>query len=661
MKRESFYISTPIYYVNGEPHLGHAYTSIVADVLARYHRQSGVPTFFMTGTDEHGQKVQEAAKAAGKTPKEFVDGMAALFKPLWNELNVSNDHFVRTTDLDHEAVVAEVWKKMTESGDIYLGEYEDFYCVHDETFWKEGQLLEGHLCPNPWCKRPVEKRKEKSYFFKLSKYQQPLLDYYREHPDFVLPDYRMNEVTSFVNGGLQDLSISRTSFSWGIPVPGDPAHVIYVWVDALFNYVSGIGYKSDRSRYEKFWPATIHLIGKDILRFHAVYWPAFLMSVGLPLPEHVYAHGFWNIEGQKMSKSLGNWIDPREIVATFGLDAFRYYLLREIPLGPDGDFMRSSLLSRINSDLANDLGNLLSRSISMGFKFVAGAVPQPAPEADNPAARKAIAVYNAYRQSMDEFKTNKALSDIWELVSYLNRYIDEKAPWVMARDAANKRELEVVMYNLLESLRLISVMLAPFMPDSVLNMLQQLGYEKPETDFDAVGRWGVLAEGMKLQKGRLLFPRIDVEVAEKKETAVSDSKPETIKTDKPAPAVQVESKEPAKAAEKTLPEGLIEYDDFAKVQLKVGRVLEAEKVEGADKLLKLKVDTGEERTIVAGIALHYKPEEIVGKNIIVVANLQPRKLRGIVSNGMLLAATQKDGKLAIVTTDGPIEGGSRVG
>ncbi len=655
MSNKSFYITTPIYYVNGEPHLGHAYTTIAADVLARYNRQSGVPTFLMTGTDEHGQKVEEAANKAGETPKQFADKVSKMFSPLWDKLNISLDHFIRTTDEDHKEVVSKVWKMMADKGDIYLGEYEDYYCVHDETFWKEGQLLEGNLCPNPWCKRPVEKRKEKSYFFKLSKYQEPLLEYFEKHPDFVLPDYRMNEVRSFVQGGLQDLSISRTSFSWGIPVPEDPKHVVYVWVDALYNYVSGIGYSGDKERYEKFWPANVHLIGKDILRFHAIYWPAFLMSAGLPLPKHIFAHGFWNVEGQKMSKSLGNWVDPNEIVDTFGLDSFRYYLMREIQLGPDGDFSRASLIGRINSDLANDLGNLLSRSASMAYKFSGGKAPKPTSQEGNPVAEKCMAVLDAYHKNMQTFKTSKALGDVWSLISTLNRYIDDQAPWVLAKDESKHEQLQGVMYNLLESLRQISIMIQPFMPDSSVKMLAQLGIDEPVFEFENNKQWGLLPEGTELKRGKPLFPRLDPKMLEKadekddKQAAKEDKKSE-----------RKDSKKDKKAA-KELPEGVIEFGDFTKVQLKVGKVLEAEKVEGADKLLKLKVDTGEERTIVAGIAQHYKAEEMVGKNVVVVANLNPRKLRGILSEGMLLAATQKDGKLAVVTTDGPIEGGSRVG
>ena len=508
MTRPAFFISTPIYYCNDKPHIGHAYTSIAADVLARYNRMMGAPTFFLTGTDEHGQKVVQAAREAGREPKPFVDGVMRQFRDLGIRMDISFDRFIRTTDEDHEAVVAELWKRLEAAGDIYLGEYEDWYCVHDETFWTENQLLEGYLCPNPWCKRPVEKHKESSYFFRLSKFTKPLLDYYEKHPDFVLPDYRMNEVRSFVSQGLKDLSVSRTSLKWGIPVPGDDEHVMYVWLDALTNYLTGSGFLYDEAKHETFWPPAVHLVGKDILRFHAVYWPAFLMSAGLPLPGHIFAHGFWTVDGQKMSKSLGNFIDPCEIIDEFGLDPLRFFLMREIPLGPDGDFSRAALVGRINSDLANNLGNLLSRSLAMTNKYLDGEVPAPTGQ-DSPFVARCIEAETRYHDAMDGLQPNRALAAIWQIVSLSNKYIDEKAPWALAKEPDRRSELAGMMYDLLESLRRVALMIRPFMPETAGKMLVQLGLEDRSPAEEDLGAWGRLAVGTKIRRGKALFPRVE--------------------------------------------------------------------------------------------------------------------------------------------------------
>jgi len=652
MSRKPFYVSTPIYYCNDIPHIGHAYTTITADVLARYHRLVGDKTFFLTGTDEHGQKVEKAAEALGKKPKEFVDGVVTHFQELWETLNVSNDRFIRTTDEDHKEVVTELWKKMEAAGDIFEGEYEDWYCVHDETFWTESQLLEGNLCPNPWCKRPVEKKREKSYFFKLSKYTEPLLKYYEDHPDFVLPEFRMNEVKSFVSQGLMDLSISRSTINWGIPVPGDEKHVMYVWVDALTNYLTASGYLKDEEKYETFWPATIHLIGKDILRFHAIFWPAFLMSAGLPLPKHVMAHGFWTADDMKISKSLGNRIDPTELVDIFGLDAVRYFLMREIQLGADGNFSYKAIANRVNADLANDLGNLLSRSLAMTKKYMDGVVPDKT-AADCKMANVCAQAEADYQKAFDNHMPNKALVATWEVISYANKYIDEQAPWVLAKDDANKQELADTMYNLLEALRRIGAMISPVMPDTSAKLLAQLGLESITVNGDTLGNWGELEPGTKTQRGESLFPRVDMKKVEKLiESKAAEA--EKKKADSKAESKTVEKQEPENIA-------LVEFTDFTKLALRIGVVKTAEKVKKTDKLLKLTVDTGEDRTIVAGIALHYTPEELIGKKVVVLTNLKPRKLRGIESEGMMLAATAPDGTLRLLTTDEIIPAGSTIG
>lgn len=637
MEKRPFYVTTPIYYVNGLPHIGTAYTTIAADVLARYHRMMGHETLFLTGTDEHGQKVEEAAEKKGLKPKAFADEVVAEFKKVWSALNISNDRFIRTTDADHKAVVHDLWKKMEANGDIYLGEYEDWYCVHDETFWTQGQLLEGKLCPNEWCKRPVEKHKEKSYFFKLSKYTEPLLKYYEEHPDFVLPDYRLNEVKSFVSQGLNDLSISRTTFDWGLPTPDDPAHVIYVWVDALTNYLTGSGYLvGDSEKYETFWPATVHLIGKDILRFHAIYWPAFLMSAGLPLPKHVMAHGFWTIEGGKMSKSLGNWIDPMETIEDYGLDALRYFLMREIPLGPDGDFSKAGLVGRINSDLANDLGNLLSRSLAMTKKYAASLVPKPT-DGNSPLGRVCKRAEEKYNEAFSKkYSPHHALLSVWEIIKKANQYIDEKAPWVLAKDESKAEELQGVLYDLLESIRRVGVMLWPVMPDAIEKLMAQMGLDETAITGESLEGWGRLKEGLEIQRGKSLFPRVD--------------KVEANKEQKPKERKKAEQK----PKEEKAVEGVrfAEFSDFQKLQMKVGVIKSAEPVPETDKLLHLFVDTGEVRSIVAGIAEHYKPEDLVGKKVVILVNLKPRKLRGVLSEGMMLAAKSKQGTLRVLTIDG---------
>nr|WP_320050440.1 methionine--tRNA ligase [uncultured Desulfuromonas sp.] len=506
---KTFYITTPIYYVNDVPHIGHAYTTLACDVLARYKRARGYEVFFLTGTDEHGQKVEKAAIAGGETPLELADRVMQRFAALWQKLNIDNTDFIRTTQQRHKEGVQKMFTQIQEQGDIYLGAYEDWYCTPCETFWTETQLLDG-CCPD--CGRPTEKLKEESYFFRMSKYQQQLLDHIEANPDFIQPRSRRNEVLSFVREGLRDLSISRTSFSWGIPVPGDDKHVIYVWFDALNNYITALGYPEDKQgNFEKFWPCSVHVIGKDILRFHTVYWPTFLMAAGLPLPEKVFAHGWWTVEGKKMSKSLQNVVEPNMLVDTYGIDPIRYFLLREVPFGLDGDFSHTALIHRINSDLANDLGNLVSRSTAMLSKYFGGTLPAPTAvtEMDQPFIDQFPAKMALIDQQMNDLAFNKALLSIWELISSANKYIDDTAPWALAKDEAQKERLGTVMYNLLEAVRLVGLMVAPFMPDTGKRILEILGQDSSNLMLNSQDQWGGLQAGTIIEKAPPMFPRIE--------------------------------------------------------------------------------------------------------------------------------------------------------
>ncbi len=607
---KKFYVTTPIYYVNDVPHLGHAYTTIAADVIARYKRLKGYDVFFLTGTDEHGQKIEKSAKEKGITPKELADQVVVNFKRLWERLNITYNHFIRTTDDYHERVVQEIFQRLYDKGDIYLGEYEGWYCTPCESFWSKSQLVEGKLCPD--CGRPVERLKEKSYFFRLSAYQDRLLEFYEKNPDFVLPRFRMNEVKAFVKQGLEDISISRTTFKWGIPVPFDRDHVIYVWFDALFNYISGIGYGRDEEKFRRYWPADVHIIGKDILRFHAIYWPAFLMAAGFEPPKRLFTHGWWTVEGRKMSKSLRNVVDPNRLIDTYGADAVRYFLLREVPFGLDGDFSHKALAHRINGELANDLGNLVFRVLTMTVKYMDGVIPTPTESRDRELEELATRMVEEVDRHLEVLAFNRALESIWEVVRAANKYIDTKAPWSLAKEG-RREELANVLYNLLETIRIVGVITHPFMPTKMGDLLEQLSCSREPSEDDL--QWGKLPCGKKVKKGKPLFPRVDEEkIAEEIEKELAEGEKEE------APEVSIE--------------------EFARMRIVVAEVLHAERVPKTDKLLKLILDTGKDkRTVVAGIGAHYSPEELVGRKVLYLSNLKPKKLRGITSQGMILAAS----------------------
>ncbi|HYG60603.1 MAG TPA: methionine--tRNA ligase [Symbiobacteriaceae bacterium] len=648
-----FYITTPIYYPSDKLHIGHSYTTVAADALARYHRRRGHDTWFLTGTDEHGQKIERAAAAVGKSPQQFVDEIVDWIKDLWKALHISYDDFIRTTEPRHEKAVQKIFTKLYEQGDIYKSSYEGWYCTPCETFWLEGKLKEGN-CPD--CGRPVELTREESYFFRLSQYADRLLQHI-EQTDFIQPASRKNEMVSFIRQGLEDLCVSRTSVKWGIPVPLDESQVIYVWLDALSNYITALGWGTEQDDlYKRFWPADLHLVGKEIMRFHTIIWPCILMAMGEKLPERVFGHG-WLLFGtgaEKMSKSKGNVVDPFVLIERYGLDAVRYYLLREVPFGSDGTYTEDAFILRTNVDLANDMGNLLSRTTQMINKFAEGKIPAaPAAADDKVLSTLAADVVREYEAAFDRLEISTAVTAIMKLVARANKYIDEQAPWALAKDPAQAGRLANVLYSLAESLRLIGVLLTPILIHTPERIWDQLGLN-PETvrtvEWEKATAWGGLPAGTEIRRGNPLFPRIEVD----KEAA-----PKVEKT----PAAPAAPAEPVKAVTEPV-EGvaLIEYEDFAKVELKVSTILEAEKVPKADKLLKLQLEVGEERRqIVSGIAQHYTPEELVGKRIILVANLKPKALRGIESHGMLLAASTADGKLSLVTLDKPdFPSGARV-
>ncbi|KOP71360.1 methionyl-tRNA synthetase [Lysinibacillus sp. FJAT-14745] len=654
-QNKTFYITTPIYYPSGKFHIGTAYTTVASDTIARYKRLRGYDVRFLTGMDEHGQKIQEKAAEAGKHPQEYVNEIADAAKKLWALMDISYDDFIQTTQERHTITVEKIFQKFLDNGDIYKGEYEGWYCTPCESFFTETQLVDGN-CPD--CGRPVHKVKEESYFFNMKKYADRLLAYYEENLGFIEPESRKNEmINNFIKPGLEDLSVSRTSFDWGIKVPGDPKHVIYVWVDALTNYITSLGYLSeDETLFNKYWPADVHVVGKDIVRFHTIYWPIFLMALDLPLPKKVFAHGFIMMKDGKMSKSKGNVIYPEMLIERYGLDATRYFLLRELPFGSDGVFSPESFVERTNFDLANDLGNLLNRTISMINKYFDGIIPTEnlqSTEFDAALKEQAESVRIKYEESMEKMQFSVVLSDVWTLVSRTNKYIDETQPWVLAKEESDKPKLGATMRNLAESLHQIAVMLQPFMTSTPKRIIEQLGLDDKFLAWETIETFGntIPANIKVVEKGIPIFPRLESEV---EITYIREEMRGSVKTPQ-----EEEAKEEQKEAEiPEIPE--ITIDDFMKIDLRVATVTACETVPKADKLLKLQVDLGyEQRQVVSGIAKFYSPDELIGQKVIVVTNLKPVKLRGELSQGMILAG-EKDGILKLASVDPKLENGAKV-
>lgn len=666
--KKTFYITTPIYYPSGKLHIGSSYTTIACDAMARYKRMKGFDVFYLTGLDEHGQKIEQKAEELGVKPQEYVDDMAMDVKKLWKLLDIDYTKFIRTTDLDHKQSVQKIFQRLLDQGDIYLGEYEGWYSVSDEEYFTENQLAEvfrdedgkviGGLAPSG---HEVELVKEQSYFFKMSKYADRLLEYYEEHPDFIEPVSRKNEmINNFIKPGLEDLAVSRTSFKWGIPVENDPKHVVYVWIDALSNYITALGYGTDDdSNFQKYWPADVHMVGKEIVRFHTIYWPIMLMALDLPLPKQIFAHGWLVMQDGKMSKSKGNVVYPEMLVRRYGLDALRYYLMRAIPFGSDGVFTPEDFVSRVNYDLANDLGNLLNRTIAMINKYCGGVVPNYASQVtdfDSELSTTAADVIGKYNKAMEKLEFNIALSEVWRLISRANKYIDETEPWNLAKDEEKQTELNSVMVHLAESLRISAILLQPIMTQAPKEIFSQLGLDAETVSMIDI-RFGEFPSGTKVvSKGTPIFPRLDVEeevayIKEQMAQSMNQQSQEDEWKPEDVELVSVKDKE-------------VKFETFDEVELKVAEILDCQKVKGADKLLQFRLDAGDKgnRQILSGIAEFYpEPMDLIGKKVVIVANLKPRKIRGHISQGMILSAENSDGKLYVVEAPKGAENGSIVG